>query len=639
MNPPLVSIIIPVHNRKDELRQAIDCVLAQTSADWELVIVDDRSTDGAAELAQHSAAVDSRIKAIKLDAANVGAPAARNAGAAASHGDLLIFLDSDDVLDAQCVEKRSAFMLNHPDLDFAVYPCELFRMSPGDANVLWNRDDERDDLIRLLERDVPWQTTSPIWRRAALDKIGPWKDDVLNGQDWEFHIRAVLANLKYAREGRVDHYWRMPSKDRDSIGKESWLSGDHARRRFDVLEHVLVHLRASSRWDQSTRLLMGGLWFQACWWLGQRFSSKEARRHWRRARTLDIVDAQRYRQGLLALWRMKFGAKPDVVMNDLRDRWPREMISRPGRFFNRAPIPGKPPSISVVMSAYNVEKYVEKSVESILCQTHRDFEFIIIDDGSTDSTTKILKRLAEDDGRIRLISRENKGLTVSLNEGVSLARANVIARMDADDIASKERFAIQIAYLNANTDCVLVGSRVMLIDPFDVPIIVGEHVSDHASIDREMMLGKTAVYHPSVLMRKAALNRVGNYAQKYNNAEDLDLFLKLAEVGRLHNVDDTLLDYRRHPESVNHLKFERQWKLVREIVADAHQRRGTAIPADWAYKPWTPEPHRVQVKLWGWRALQQGRKDVAKKHGLSAIRHDPFNLESWKLLACAIRGR
>ena len=104
------------------------------------------------------------------------------------------------------------------------------------------------------------------------------------------------------------------------------------------------------------------------------------------------------------------------------------------------------PAISVILAVHNTERYVASAVKSILAQTFRDFELILIDDGSTDRSTEICKALAASDARIRLISQPNKGLTKSLNEGIALATAPLIARMDADDISLPDRFEKQVAY-------------------------------------------------------------------------------------------------------------------------------------------------------------------------------------------------
>src|SRR5213082_3006291 len=122
------------------------------------------------------------------------------------------------------------------------------------------------------------------------------------------------------------------------------------------------------------------------------------------------------------------------------------------------------PVVSVLMPVYNAQRYLPAAVESILGQTFRDFEFIIIDDGSTDRSGEILRKFAAEDPRIKLISRPNTGYVVALNEALSCASGEFVARMDADDISLPTRFERQVAYLREHTDCVLVGTNVITMD-------------------------------------------------------------------------------------------------------------------------------------------------------------------------------
>src|SRR5205814_1803423 len=133
-----------------------------------------------------------------------------------------------------------------------------------------------------------------------------------------------------------------------------------------------------------------------------------------------------------------------------------------------------------------------------------------------------------------------------------------------------DRFEKQIAYLRSNPDCVLLGSRVELIDPLGLRIALGDYMRlAHDEIDQQLLAGKGgAVVHPAAMMRLDAVRRVGGYREEYNNSEDLDLFLRLVEVGRAANLPDVLLKYRRHLESVSHQKYENQWRLKKLIVAE-----------------------------------------------------------------------
>jgi glycosyltransferase involved in cell wall biosynthesis len=292
------------------------------------------------------------------------------------------------------------------------------------------------------------------------------------------------------------------------------------------------------------------------------------------------------------------------------------------------------------MSAYNAQTYLRESLDSILAQSLGDWEFIIIDDGSTDSTLSILREYESRDPRFRIITRHNTGLTVALNEGVAAARGQFIARMDADDISLPQRFEKQHAHMLAHPDCVLLGAQIELIDPLGLRIAFDNRQLTHEEIDADLMKGRGgSVVHPVCMMRTETVRKIGAYQEKYNNSEDLDLFLRLAEVGRIENLPDVLLKYRRHLESVSHQKYENQWKLKRQIIADAYARRGQTMPADWTFTPWQPKPIPFQLREWAWAALKAGNLTAARKHAMTAVKKSPLQLDSWRLMFCALRGR
>lgn len=201
------------------------------------------------------------------------------------------------------------------------------------------------------------------------------------------------------------------------------------------------------------------------------------------------------------------------------------------------------PKISVVMSVYNGEKFLKESVSSILNQTYRDFEFIIIDDGSTDSSLEILRDFKKEDSRIKLVSRENKGLTRSLNEGIKLAQGEYIARMDSDDISMPERFEKQIAFLEKNKDIALCGTWAINIDEN------GNEIGKYKTPIMSKEIKKTILFHnpfihPSVMIRKEIINNIGVYNEKIKYAQDYEYWLRVIKKNKVANLDDFLLKYR-----------------------------------------------------------------------------------------------
>jgi GT2 family glycosyltransferase len=414
-----------------------------------------------------------------------------------------------------------------------------------------------------------------------------------------------------------------------------------------LLRKLLKVVRDSGKLTDFRRRCFAGLFWSCAKQTADKVSRKESRAVWRVALEERLVDLRDWLLGHRYLVAWKLPPLQRRCERKIERAWPVEMLGRRSPTFLKAPLdPDKPPTVSVLMSVYNSARYLPQAVESILRQTFRDFEFIIIDDGSTDGSRETVERYAASDARIRLTSRANTGLTRALNEGLSQCRGEFVARMDGDDIALPTRFARQVEYLREHPECVCVGSRVLYINPFDLPISGSEtsstsdHATDHDDIDRRLLEGKGgSIVHPAAMMRRDAMLRVGGYREQYNNSEDLDLFLRLAEVGRLANLPEVLLHYRRHLESVSHQKYENQWRLKKQIVAEAYQRRGLTMPDGWSFTPWRPKPKGPQLREWGWFALRAGERRAARALAWDAMKHEPLRGASWKLLLCALRGR
>ena len=218
------------------------------------------------------------------------------------------------------------------------------------------------------------------------------------------------------------------------------------------------------------------------------------------------------------------------------------------------------PIITVLMPVYNCELYVEEAVESILNQSFTDFEFLILDDASTDQTVSIIKKL--DDPRIHLIEKPiNTGYTNSLNYGLQLAKGKYVARMDGDDISLPERFAKQVAYMEANQDAVLCGTSYKIIGN-DKRIVIPER---HDAI-KLTLLKTNCIAHPSVMIRKKVLDEfLIVYDISKEPAEDYDMWVRLLLIGKLHNLQDILLEYRIHNAQVSRERAEDQEKNAIEI--------------------------------------------------------------------------
>ena len=300
------------------------------------------------------------------------------------------------------------------------------------------------------------------------------------------------------------------------------------------------------------------------------------------------------------------------------------------------------PEISVFMPVYNGRRYLREAVESILAQTFRDFEFLIIDDGSSDGSLGILAEYAESDPRIRLISRENRGLVATLNEGLALARADLVARMDADDVSLPERLEKQHALMEARPEVVLCGAYYEYMDAKGRPLRKMDHFpTTHEGIEEQHLRGGTCVCHPASMYRRRVALAVGGYDTSITQyAEDYDLWLRMGERGQLANIPEILLRYRDHDLSASTTHHAHQVAAKQRILDRALLRRG--IEAEVTVKPWRPmtrgEEYDAKVRH-GWGAFMRGARWMTAEYALSAIAGMPWRWPAWKLLACAVGKR
>lgn len=238
MKNPLVSIIIPLYNRSDLIEETVNSVIRQSYTNWEVIIVDDHSTDNSYDVVLQLSRTDSRIRIYLRESKIKGAPACRNFGIEKAEGEYLIFLDSDDLLAPWCIQERMDDFLTKPDNDFLIFQTAIFEHQPTDARFVWNRFTEQKDILRFLQNDTVWITSSPIWKASFL-KINNlfFTEMARSSQDWEFHIRALLAAIKYGRnENLPDNFLRRDNK----AGKIS--STHHSREKIENRIELYQHL-------------------------------------------------------------------------------------------------------------------------------------------------------------------------------------------------------------------------------------------------------------------------------------------------------------------------------------------------------------------------------------------------------------
>ncbi len=213
---PLVSIITPVFNREELVIQAVTSVQVQTHAGWELVVVDDHSTDGTKDALKVVCREDPRVRFVSQEEGVSGAAAARNLGFRLSRGEHVLFLDSDDLLHPGCLARRVQALENNPNCGLTASLCSHFEDTP-DPNAGPDRDwTDEDDLQRFLRFANAWHTGGVLWRRNTLEAIGGWREDLTYYQDWELSLRAIVHGYKCHRIELVDWYLRRDNRPRIS---------------------------------------------------------------------------------------------------------------------------------------------------------------------------------------------------------------------------------------------------------------------------------------------------------------------------------------------------------------------------------------------------------------------------------------
>ena len=203
--------------------------------------------------------------------------------------------------------------------------------------------------------------------------------------------------------------------------------------------------------------------------------------------------------------------------------------------------------ISVLTTAYNAGKYLQPAVESILSQTFTDFEYIIVNDGSTDSTAAYLDSVK--DPRLKVFHEPNRGTAGATNFGLQFCKRKYVFRMDADDISLPTRAEKQYQFMESNPDVSLVGTQVQMIGDESIGMEIALPL-DHDRIVHALMNLNHGMCHGSCMFRNELIQRIGGYWDEHHTYDDWDMFLRISEHGALANLPEVLYHYRLLPTSL-----------------------------------------------------------------------------------------
>ncbi len=297
--------------------------------------------------------------------------------------------------------------------------------------------------------------------------------------------------------------------------------------------------------------------------------------------------------------------------------------------------------ISVIMGVYNEQTYLKEALGSILDQTHDEFEFLIVDDASTDKSPDIVR--SYDDPRITLLENEtNRGLTYSLNRALEHATGKFVARQDADDVSEPDRFERQIEFLEKNEDVAVVGTGAHLIDAD------GQHIDRRVpkcDPSFEDFIDKGHLIHGSIMARRSVLEATGGYNEFFRYAQDQELWLRLAKDYPIANIPDPLYRHRIHDKGVYFSRKDESamyGKIARDLVlGKTTPNKLNNLNGDRVLEYYEElSPHRraeFHCDL-ATRYLRYGHTEPAQEECWKARKYEPYGLQSLLLLILAHLG-
>ncbi|MBA7643492.1 Undecaprenyl-phosphate 4-deoxy-4-formamido-L-arabinose transferase [subsurface metagenome] len=233
--------------------------------------------------------------------------------------------------------------------------------------------------------------------------------------------------------------------------------------------------------------------------------------------------------------------------------------------------------ISVLTCCYNAENFIEEAIESILHQSYEEFEYVLVNDGSTDNTLSILKRYVSKDKQIVLIEKKNTGLTDSLNVGFGQAKGEWIARLDADDVAMPERLSNQLNFVQDNDGVVLLGGGCIEVDKNGTATKKHVYPQEQKALMNRLENGKAFFPHSSAFFNKARVMELGGYNPKFTRSQDRDLWLRIGETARIACLQIPVVKLRKHFQMISNTNQGRLQSVMGLCASICHFRRKAGL--------------------------------------------------------------
>jgi glycosyltransferase involved in cell wall biosynthesis len=528
---PLVTVGLPFKNDRRTLLDAIRSVLAQDLRDFELILVDDGSTDGSLELAR--AVRDDRVRVIS-DGQNRKLAARLNQIAREARAPLLARMDSDDLMHPERLARQAARFDAQEGL--SILGTATYTMDER-MRIRGRRGDGPLDLspAGVLEHGLFIHPT--VMRRTAWARAHPYDEKLARAQDLDLWFRILgERGIELLREPL--YFYREPER----FNLPNYLRSNEIRR------ELLARYGPAAIGPLKTELLRAKVSAHS---VAYRLLRTPASRAWmvaRRNRPLDPAEAAQAQA---------------VVDRILATPLPVEQLAAS-------------PRVTVGLPFYNSKKTLLGTVRSIFAQSFTDWELVLLDDGSTDGSVDLVRKL--DDPRVRVISDgQNLKLPLRLNQLAQLARAPLLARMDSDDLMHPERLARQVAFLEARPEVDLVGSAAVSIDENDLP--QGIRGDEPLPLSVHGVLARGLFIHPSVMARTDWMRR-NPYDLQAVRAEDQELWVRVFDQANLAHLPEPLLFYRE-TLPINLGAYRATQATRRRLLLGAGRAQVGLLPALW----------------------------------------------------------
>jgi glycosyltransferase involved in cell wall biosynthesis len=530
---PLVSVVIPTYNCDRYIVQAIESVLSQTHSNFEIIVVDDGSTDQTQRVLKPYL---NRIRYIHQQ--NQGVSAARNHGIQESKGEFVAFLDADDFFLPDKLADQVAYFEANPSL--------------GAVSSGWYMVDEQGKEI--IAEHKPWLglpqlnlETWLLWRPvlpSALMLRRKWLEaDAFDtrlsyAEDAELLIRLALMGCESAWLEKLSlGYRKHPS---------SATSHQNVLKQAQSFDAIYENLFAQPDLPKSISKLERAAHYNYLVWLGWRFYQTAQLGKMSEYLRRSLLYSPYSPSATVSNWVQSFS---DYALGSGEELDAHALSNLPEwKQLTHAVLTQKTPRVSVIIPAYNCAEYIAETIESVLNQTYSDYEIIVVDDGSTDATREIVQAYGD---RLQYIYQKNQGAAAARNRGTRLARGELIAFLDGDDLFLPDKLAAQVAYFDANPSVGMVKTGWQIIDQQGnfVSNVEPWHYAPKLDL-ATLVLYK--VSRPSALMvHRDWCERTNGFNTSFAIGEDLDWMLRLAlmdcEIAWIRQIHTC---YRQHSDSL-----------------------------------------------------------------------------------------